>query len=130
MAITATRRPFASAATIAAIALLVGVVGALVAYNARTGSASSSSHIDHVALPAHRTWQIVSVQPYEGLEEIELVKFDWPTPDDAHLAFALSKEGLKIGDQICLDHVREIDTFWAHPVPAGGCASREPASRK
>ncbi len=84
---------------------------------------SASPHIDHVALPAHQTWRVTSVQPYPGLEDVELVKFDWPTPQDPHLAFTLSKEGLKPGDPICLDHVEEIDTFWAHPVPEGGCAA-------
>lgn len=78
-------------------------------------------HVDHVTLPTHRTWRVVSVQPYEGLSEVELVKFDWPTADSPSMAFALTKEGLSVGDAICLDHVREIDTYWAHPVPDGGC---------
>ncbi len=59
-----------------------------------------------------------------GHHAIELVKFDWPTKDDAHLAFALTSEGLKVGAAICLDHVTEVDTFWAHPMPAAGdCAA-------
>lgn len=127
MAVT-THNARPSVYAIVALVALIGVLGGVAVFNAGRAGASSP-HIDHVTLPAHRTWQIVSVQPYEGLEEIELVKFDWPTPEDAHLAFALSREGLKVGDQICLDHVREIDTFWAHPVPAGGCASRQPARR-
>ncbi len=80
-------------------------------------------HVSHVQLPKHKTWRVVSVQPYEGLSEVELVRFDWPTADDPHPAFALTKEGLKTGDPICLDHVAEIDTFWAHPMPEGGCAA-------
>jgi hypothetical protein len=63
----------------------------------------------------------VSVQPYEELQEVELVRVDWPTAESPHMAFTLSREGLKAGDAICLDHVREIDTFWAHPVPQGDC---------
>jgi hypothetical protein len=86
--------------------------------------ADGHPHVDHVTLPLHKTWQVVSVAPYEGLEEVELVKFDWPTPQDPRSAFALTKEGLTVGDQICLDHVREIDTYWAHPVPEGGCEAR------
>lgn len=86
-----------------------------------TQSGSEAPHVEHVRLPAHKVWRVTAVAPYEGLEEVELVRFDWPTADDAHMAFALTKEGLKVGDPICLDHVAEIDTFWAHPVPAGGC---------
>lgn len=85
------------------------------------GEPAGNPHIQHVKLPSFKTWRVTSVQPYEGLAEIELVKFDWPTAQDAHVAFALSREGLKTGDPICLDHVAEIDTFWAHPVPQGGC---------
>lgn len=130
MATTTKRGPLSSVASVAALALILATVGALVAYNTfRTASTAGPPHIDHVALPTHRVWHVTSVQPYEGLEEIELVKFDWPTREDAHLAFALSKEGLAVGDQICLDHVRDIDTFWAHPVPEGGCAARAPGGR-
>jgi hypothetical protein len=86
-----------------------------------SSAGAARPHVEHVTLPTHKTWRVTSVVPYEGLEEVELVKFDWPMPDDPHAAFALSKEGLKVGDPICLDHVQEIDTFWAHPVPAGGC---------
>jgi hypothetical protein len=86
------------------------------------GAPGANPHVDHVTLPTHKTWSVVSVQPYEGLADIELVKFDWPTKDDAHVAFTLTREGLKPGDPICLDHVAEIDTFWAHPVPDGGCS--------
>ena len=78
-------------------------------------------HVDHVTLPPHRTWRVISVQPYAELQEVELVRVDWPTPERPHMAFTLAREGLKAGDPICLDHIREIDTFWAHPVPAGGC---------
>ena len=131
MTATSYRSGSASAFAVVALLAVLGVVGSALLYNAaRSGSAagaSASPHIDHVSLPLHRTWRVVSVSPYEGLEEIELVKFDWPTADDPHLAFALSREGLTTGDQICLDHVHEIDTFWAHPVPAGGCAARVPA---
>jgi hypothetical protein len=76
-----------------------------------------------VTLPAHKTWTVVSVQPYEGLEDVELVRVDWPTADAPTMAFALTREQLGVGDAICLDHVREIDTLWAHPVPDGGCAA-------
>ncbi len=86
--------------------------------------AGAHPHVDHVTLPTHKSWQVVSVTPYEGLEDVELVRFDWPTPQDPQSAFALTKEGLEVGDRICLDHVREIDTYWAHPVPAGGCETR------
>ena len=90
---------------------------------AACGGNGQAPHVDHVTLPTHRTWRIVSVQPYEGLTEVELVKFDWPTADQPSIAFALTREGLEVGDGICLDHVREIDTYWAHPVPEGGCAA-------
>lgn len=110
-------------------AIVAGALGVAMAVNYRRAASPARPHIDHVTLPTHRTWQVVSVEPYEGLEEIELLKFDWPTREDAHLAFALSREQLKVGDQVCLDHVREIDTFWAHPVPADGCAARQPARR-
>jgi hypothetical protein len=84
---------------------------------------SSTPHVDHVNLPTHKTWRVISVQPYEGLEDVELVRVDWPTAQDPRMAFALTKEGLEAGDAICLDHVQEIDTFWAHPVPEGGCGA-------
>lgn len=87
------------------------------------GSTSARPHVEHVQLPAHRTWKVVSVQPYEGLEEVELVRFDWPTASEPSIAFALTKENLSVGDPVCLDHVQEIDTYWAHPVPDGGCAA-------
>jgi len=100
-------------------------VAAIVLAGAVAGCAQDAAgpHVDHVTLPPHKTWRVVSVQPYEGLSEVELVKVDWPTADDPRLAFALTKEGLEVGDAICLDHVREIDTLWAHPVPDGGCAA-------
>lgn len=102
--------------------LMIAAVAGVIAGACSSGQAGSGRpHVDHVTLPAHKIWKVVSVQPYEGLEEVELVKFDWPTRADPHAAFALSKEGLKTGDPICLDHVQEIDTFWAHPVPQGGC---------
>lgn len=105
----------------ACLLLLASVVASACAGE---GPASTGRpHVDHVTLPTHKTWRVVSVQPYEGLEEVELVKFDWPTADDPRVAFALTREGLEIGDPICLDHVQEIDTFWAHPVPEGGCAA-------
>jgi hypothetical protein len=104
------------ALTFLAVTALVGIVPGLAACRQ-----DDVPHVDHVTLPTHRTWRVVSVQPYEGLPEVELVKFDWPTSDDPSIAFALTKEGLSVGDPICLDHVREIDTYWAHPVPAGGC---------
>lgn len=78
-------------------------------------------HVDHVTLPPHKTWRVVSVQPYEELQDVELVRVDWPSAKSPHMTFTLSREGLKAGDAVCLDHIREIDTFWAHPVPAGGC---------
>lgn len=101
------------------LGLSLGALGAACAQDTPGGAAPP--HVEHVTLPTHRTWRVTSVAPYEGLEEVELVRFDWPTVDDQHSAFALSREGLKVGDPICLDHVAEIDTFWAHPVPAGGC---------
>lgn len=125
----ATPRRSLLAKEIVTVVIVAGALGAAMAYNYRRTTGAGRPHIDHVTLPTHRTWQVVSVDPYEGLEEIELVKFDWPTSEDAHLAFALSKEQLKVGDQVCLDHVREIDTFWAHPVPADGCAARPLAPR-
>jgi len=94
--------------------------------NAPTGATTGTPHVDHVKLPIHKEWHVVSVQPYEGLEEVELVKFDWPTRQDGRLAFALTREGLEVGDRICLDHISEIDTFWAHPMPQDGCAARSP----
>lgn len=102
-------------AAIAGMALTLGV-GAC----SRQQSASAP-HVDRVTLPTHKTWRVVAVQPYEGLADVELVRFDWPTPDAPSIAFALTREGLSVGDAICLDHVHEIDTFWAHPVPDGGC---------
>lgn len=108
------------------LALLAGlllVVSGLVGCTSSGSEQAANPHTEHVNLPAFSTWRVTSVQPYEGLKEIELVKFDWPTKEDAHLAFALTSEGLKVGDAICLDHVREVDTFWAHPMPPGGCAA-------
>jgi hypothetical protein len=84
-------------------------------------SGGERPHVQHITLPTHQTWQVVSVQQYEGLEEVELVKVDWPNPQEPTFAFALSREGLKTGDAVCMDHIVEIDTFWAHPMPAGGC---------
>ena len=103
------------------LALLIGTTLAVTA--CAGGDTSARPHVEHVALPSHRPWKIVSVQPYEGLEEVELVKFDWPTSTAPSVAFALTRENLSVGDPVCLDHVQEIDTFWAHPVPAGGCAN-------
>ena len=104
------------------LALLIG--GALLAAACGAGGDTSARpHVEHVNLPTHRPWKIVSVQAYEGLEEVELVKFDWPTASAPSVAFALTRENLAVGDPVCLDHVQEIDTFWAHPVPSGGCAT-------
>lgn len=108
------------------VALLLSWVCASVTLAAACGGSSGTTtrpHVDHVSLPTHRAWKIVSVQAYEGLEEVELVKFDWPTAAAPTVAFALTRENLSVGDPICLDHVQEIDTFWAHPVPPGGCAT-------
>lgn len=102
-------------AAIAGMALTIGVVACDRQPNA------SAPHVDRVMLPTHKTWRVVAVQPYEGLADVELVRFDWPTPTEPSIAFALTREGLSVGDGICLDHVHEIDTFWAHPVPDGGC---------
>lgn len=90
---------------------------------ART-DADTTPHVDHVTLSPHRVWKVISVQRYKGLEEVELVRVDWPTATEASLAFALTREGLDAGDPICLDHIVEIDTLWAHPVPEGGCQAR------
>ena len=84
--------------------------------------AGSSPRVDHITLPEHQEWKVLSVQPYVGLEEVELVRTNWPTPENGSLAFALTKEGLEPGAAVCLDHIREIDTLWAHPMPQGGCA--------
>jgi hypothetical protein len=86
--------------------------------------AATGPHVDHINLPEHQTWKVLSVQPYTGLEEVELVRTDWPTPENGSLAFALTKEGLEPGTPVCLDHIREIDALWAHPMPPqGGCAA-------
>lgn len=102
-------------------AAAVAVLGA--ACSRPTPSAGERPHVDHFTLPPHKTWRVVSVQPYEGLEEVELVKVDWPNPQTPTFAFALTREGLSTGDGVCLDHIVEIDTFWAHPIPTGGCAA-------
>jgi len=102
------------------LGLAVLVASALVAACGDRGT-TARPHVEHVNLPVHKAWKIVSVQPYEGLEEVELVKIDWPNPNEPSVAFALTRENLAVGDPVCLDHVQEIDTFWAHPVPAGGC---------
>lgn len=119
------RGSFISGLAIVAVAIMSGLaVWGWTSVSGGTASGlgvSGHPHIDHVTLPLHKHWQVISVVPYEGLEEVELIKFNWPTQEDPHLAFSLSREGLKVGDEICLDHVREIDTFWAHPVPQGGC---------
>lgn len=109
-----------TALTLLAVTAFAGVMPGLASCSRQDGRAAPP-HVDHVTLPTHRTWRVVSVQPYEGLAEVELVRFDWPTADEPSIAFALTKEGLSVGDPICLDHVREIDTYWAHPVPEGGC---------
>ena len=88
-------------------------------------SADAPPHVQHVTLSPHKVWRVISVQPYQGLEEVELVRVDWPTAQDPRLAFALTREDLKPGDPICLDHIVEIDTLWAHPVPDGGCEARD-----
>lgn len=103
---------------------LACLAAVLTAAGCMPGSGSGDTpHVDHVNLPTHRVWKVVSVTPYSGLEEVELVKVDWPTAEDPRTAFALTREGLKTGDPICLDHVVEIDAFWAHPVPQGGCSA-------
>lgn len=84
---------------------------------------ATGPHVDHINLPEHQTWKVVSVQPYAGLEEVELVRTDWPTAENGSLAFALTKEGLEPGAPVCLDHIREIDALWAHPMPQDGCAA-------
>jgi|GEM_PF-1329291 len=84
----------------------------------------ATPHVDHVTLSPHKIWRVISVQRYKGLEEVELVRVDWPTATEASLAFALTREGLDAGDPICIDHIVEIDTLWAHPVPEGGCQAR------
>jgi len=114
----------------AVLLVLVAVVGASACSR---GSASNTPHVDHVTLPAHRTWRVVSVLSYEGLEGVALVRFYWPTRDNPSVAFTLTREGLQPGDPICLDHVQDINTYWAHPVPNGGCEAlgrSSPASRQ
>lgn len=105
--------------------LLVAATGlAVIPACSRSAGTDAQPHVEHMVLPPHKVWRVISVQPYEGLEEVELVKVDWPTPDNPRLAFALTREELKAGDPICLDHILEIDTLWAHPVPQGGCEAR------
>ena len=115
--------------TAIALVLLAGasLVGASGCRRSGEGDAANSRppHVEHVTLPSHKVWRVISVQAYEGLEEVELVKVDWPTAQDPRMAFALTKEELKAGDPICLDHIFEIDTLWAHPVPEGGCEARD-----
>lgn len=77
-----------------------------------------------MTLSPHRVWKVFSVQRCRGLDEVELVRVDWRTPTEGSLAFALTREGLDPGDPICLDHIAQIDTLWAHPVPEGGCQAR------
>lgn len=102
--------------TVAVLAL-----AAAACHQPRTPPRDGRLHVDHVTLPPHKTWRVISVQPYAELQEIELVRVDWPSAESPHMAFTLSREGLKAGDAVCLDHIHEIDTFWAHPVPAAGC---------
>jgi len=101
---------------LAAAAVIVGS-----ACNTAGPQAGQRPHVDHITLPPHKTWRVVSVVPYEGLEDVELVRVDWPTAQEPTYAFALTREGLDNGHAVCLDHVAEIDTLWAHPVPDGGC---------
>jgi hypothetical protein len=98
-------------------------LAALVTAPACGAGSAEGPHVDHINLPTHKVWRVVSVTPYSGLEEVELVRVDWPTADDPRAAFALTREGLRTGDPICLDHVVEIDALWAHPVPEGGCSA-------
>lgn len=106
---------------------LGGVLVAMVTGVAAMGCGGSDPatapqpHVDHLKLPPHKTWKVVSVQPYAGLEEVELVRVDWPTAQAGTYAFALTREGLEAGAAVCLDHIHEIDTFWAHPMPSDGC---------
>jgi hypothetical protein len=102
------------------------VAAALVAVGCDSRQAADQApHVQHVNLSPHKVWKVISVQPYAGLEEVELVRVDWPTAQDPRLAFALTREDLQPGDPICLDHIVEIDTLWAHPVPDGGCSARD-----
>lgn len=110
--------------------LVVGFVGGLAFFgspgcNRQTDTAAQRPHVQPVSLSPHKVWRVISVQPYEGLEEVELVKVDWPTAQEPTMGFALTREDLKAGDPICLDHIVEIDTLWAHPVPDGGCEARK-----
>ncbi len=105
---------------------LVAAVIVLAAVSGCRQDRDTTPAVHHVNLSPHREWKVVSVQPYAGLEEVELVRVDWPTAQDARLAFALTREDLKTGDPVCLDHITEIDTLWAHPVPDGGCEARAP----
>lgn len=109
-----------------AAALLAGAGSVAVPGCSRPAGSTATPHVEHMVLPAHKVWRVISVQPYEGLEEVELVKVDWPTEENPRLAFALTREDLKAGDPVCLDHILEIDTLWAHPVPQGGCEARAP----
>lgn len=111
--------------SMARVTVAVAGLAAVLAGGACTAGPGGAEgpHVDHINLPSHKVWRVVSVTPYSGLEEVELVKVDWPTADDPRTAFALTREGLKTGDAICLDHVVEIDALWAHPLPEGGCAA-------
>lgn len=103
---------------------LAALAGGCDTTNDQAARETPPPHVEHMTLPPHKVWRVVSVQPYEGLADIELVRVDWPTAQDPRLAFALTRENLQVGDPICLDHVVEIDTLWAHPVPDGGCEAR------
>lgn len=111
----------------AAPVLLATVAAAATGVGCGTAPGDAQPHVQHVTLSPHKVWRVISVQPYAGLEEVELVRVDWPTAQDPRLAFALTREDLKAGDPICLDHIVEIDTLWAHPVPEGGCEARDQA---
>jgi hypothetical protein len=91
----------------------------------RSSDTAARPHVEHMVLPPHKVWRVISVRPYEGLEEVELITVDWPTDRDPRLAFALTREDLRPSDPVCLDHILEIDTLWAHPVPEGGCEARD-----
>lgn len=119
----------AAARLTARAAGIIGCAATLAACGSAT-TVPARPHVEHVNLPTHQVWRVVSVQPYEGLEDVELVKVSWPTEQDGRMALALTREGLRPSDPICLDHIGEIDVLWAHPVPPGGCTARDQTPRQ
>jgi len=110
-----------------AIILALAIIGAYVITVGKgfgTACPEAKPAVTHFTMPTHKVWRVTSVQSYIGLEKVELVSVDYPTPQDPTMAFALTEEGMKAGSPVCLDHVEEIKAYWAHPRPEGGCPAR------